>query len=115
MDNNRFGLSLQLQRAGLLNRSSEPVEIKLEVGLNLIEGRSLQLIEPQGTVNGKKLSTRLLQGFAQGFNEQLDLRRFEKRGITARLLQFNVTQEELNLAAFVRVVPPPSDRLPSEQ
>ncbi|NJK50981.1 DUF2993 domain-containing protein [Candidatus Gracilibacteria bacterium] len=115
LDNNRFGLSLQLQRAGLLNRSSEPVEIKLEVGLNLIEGRSLQLIEPQGTVNGKKLSTRLLQGFAQGFNEQLDLRRFEKRGITARLLQFNVTQEELNLAAFVRVVPPPSDRLPSEQ
>lgn len=115
LDDNRFGLNVQLQRTGLLNRASGPIEIKLEVGLNVIEGRSLQLIDPQGTVNGRKLSTRLLRGFATGFNEQLDLRRFEKRGITARLLQFNVTQEELNLAAFVRVVPPKRDRLSSEQ
>jgi hypothetical protein len=115
LDDNRFDLSVQLQRAERQNNNSEPVEIKLEVGLNLIEGRSLQLIAPQGTVNGRKLSTRLLRGFAQGLNEQLDLRRFEKRGITARLLQFNLTQEELNFAAFVRVAPPKRDRLPSEQ
>lgn len=105
LTNNRLSFQIQLQPSEIQANAAEPIEIKLEVGLNVVSGRSLQLSEPQGTLNGRRLSTRILRGFAEGANEQLDLRRFEKRGITARFLQFNITEEEINIATFVRVEP----------
>jgi LmeA-like phospholipid-binding len=103
--NNRFGFQIQLQPAKLQANAAKPIEIYLEVGLNVVSGRSLQIREPQGTLNGRRLSTRILRGFAEGANEQLDLRRFEKRGITARLLQFKIAEEEMKIAAFFRIEP----------
>jgi hypothetical protein len=46
-----------------------------------------------------------LRGFAQGLSEELDLRRLEKRGITARLLKFSLGEEEMKIAAFIRIEP----------
>jgi hypothetical protein len=105
LGNNRLGLRLQLQQSESQKNTSEPVEIKLEVGLDTKAGRSLQLRDPKGTVNGRRLSARLLRGLAEGLSEELDLRRLENRGIAARLLQFSVGEEEMNIAAFIRVEP----------
>jgi hypothetical protein len=103
--NNRFGLSLRLAQSENNQERAEPIDINLEVGLDLISGRSLSLVNPKGTVNGKQLSTRLLRGLAKGLSDELDLNRLQERGIAARVLQFSLTEEELNLAAFVRVEP----------
>ncbi|AFY79607.1 Protein of unknown function (DUF2993) [Pleurocapsa sp. PCC 7327] len=108
LGSNRLGLRLQLQQSQThkdVSEPPEPVEIKLEVGLNVVAGRSLQLNDPKGMVNGRRLSTRLLRGLAEGLSEELDLRRLENRGITARVLHLNVTDEEMHIAAFIQVEP----------
>jgi hypothetical protein len=103
---NRLGFDIQLQQRSQGEKAQpETVEIRLEAKLDLVAGRSLQLSEPSGSVNGRRLSKRLLRGLAKTFSKQLDLRQLEKQGITARLLQFSLAREELNLAAFVRVEP----------
>jgi hypothetical protein len=103
---NRLGFYLLLkQRSPSEKANPEPVEIKLEAKLDLVAGRSLQLSEPSGSVNGRRLSKRLLRGLANSFSKQLDIRQLEKQGITARLLQFSLAREELNLAAFVCIEP----------
>jgi hypothetical protein len=83
----------------------ETLDLVLEVGLNVVAGRSLELVEPKGTLNGKRLSSKLLKGFAQGLNKKLDLRNLENKGITARLLQFKIEEQQMNLAAFIRLEP----------
>jgi hypothetical protein len=105
LQNNRLSFQIQLQPSESEKDASELIAIKLETGLNLIAGRSLQLSEPTGTFNNRRLSTRLLRGFAQGLSEELDLRRLEKRGITARLLKFSLGEEEMKIAAFIRIEP----------
>jgi hypothetical protein len=104
MHHNRIAVTIVIQpsRDG---ESGEPINLALEVGLNLVGGRRLQLNEPSGTLNGRRLSTRLLKGFAEGLSEPLDLNNFEKDGITARLLQWQIDDDKLQVAAFARIDP----------
>jgi hypothetical protein len=102
MGNNRFGVAVKLQQnSSSSEKPPETLELWLEVTIKVIAGRSVQLLNPSGTLNGRKLSTRLLNGFAEGLSEDLDLRSLEKQGITARLLQFEITEDEFDLAAFI--------------
>lgn len=103
---NRLRAQIRLQPSQT-EPASQPTEVELEVGFQVIAGRSLQLVEPKGKINGRRLSTKLLQGFAEGLLEVLDLRRLEAQGITARLLQFSITEETIELAAFARIEPSP--------
>lgn len=103
LENDRLGVRLNLQSSNGATGTSEALEIILEVGFRLVNGRSIQLIEPEGTINGRRLSNRLLQGFAERLSQELDLRTLDKQGTIARLLQLETDGEKLNLAAFVRV------------
>jgi hypothetical protein len=100
---NRLQVQGQLQRSGTRRKDSQSLRLKLEWGLKLVAGKNIQLVEPKGTVNGKPVSTRLLQRFAQGISNRLDLSSLEKTGITARLLQLEVNEEQIRLAAFARM------------
>lgn len=102
LGDNRLRLQVQLRSLDAQEQVSPPLDLVLEVGFNVVAGRTLELIEPTGSLNGRKLSPRLLQGFAEGLNSQLDLRTLEKTGVTARLLQLKLSQDEINLVAFVR-------------
>lgn len=102
--NNRLRFQVQLRPGSSQQETSDQLEIMLEVGLNVVAGRSLQLVEPTGTLNRRKLSTRLLKSFAQGLDSQLDLRKLEKKGITARLLQLSLEQDQITLAGFLKVI-----------
>lgn len=119
LPSNRIRTEIQLQRVGnefrtpVGNKENEqeatqPLDVVLEAGLNVISGRTLQITEPTGSINGRKLSTRLLKGFAEGLNQQLDLRQLEKDNLIARILQLNITDEEITLASFIRVNPKPT-------
>lgn len=103
LDGNRLRVQLQLRQSKDKQEDSQPLEITLEVGLKMIGGRKLELIQPTGTINGRKLSTRLLEGFAEGLNERLDLASFEGKGITTRVLQLNIDDRAIHLAVFFRI------------
>ena len=100
LGNNRLGFQLQLHR---LNSQSPPLEINLELGVKVIGGRKLELLELSGTVDERKLSPRLLNTFAQGISQALDLQILESSGITARILQLDITGEEIQLATFIHI------------
>ncbi|GFE71118.1 DUF2993 domain-containing protein [Chroococcus sp. FPU101] len=104
-DNNRYRFSAQLQQASTADEPAQTLELILEVSVNVIRGRQIQLSQPAGSLNGRKLSSRLLNGFAERLSEQLDLQSLERNGITARVLQLKGENNQLDLAAFVRIEP----------
>ncbi len=101
LNNNRVALRAQIQQSD----NPKPLEVTLESGLKVVGGHSLQLIELNGILNGRKLSSSLLKGFAENLNGQLDLRLLEKSGITARVLQLKIEENTLYLAVFARLTP----------
>lgn len=98
---NRVRIETQVN---LLNQNrQETLNITLEVGLEKLQGYRLKIVEPKGTLNGKQLSNKLLQGFADNINKELDFRNLEASGITLRLLQLDINNDQINLAAFVSI------------
>ncbi len=97
--NNRLGLSAELKDPG----SGETLAVKLETGVNVIDGRKFQLVEPTATVGGTPVPPFLLTGLTAGIGDRLNVDMLEQRGVTARILQFKVNPEQLELAAFVKL------------
>ena len=83
------------------NRSRE-LDFVLESTVELRDGKTLRLIDPQGTVNNRPMSQRLPDGFAVGLSDRLDLNSLDD-GILARILQLEINQDRLELVGFVRV------------
>ncbi|MDJ0705459.1 MAG: DUF2993 domain-containing protein [Leptolyngbyaceae cyanobacterium MO_188.B28] len=83
----------------------EDLAVVLESGFAVIEGRQLQLITPQVMIGGETAPSQLVEKLTKGFLETFTLNRLESSGLTARVLEFGVDGEKLNLAFFVRVEP----------
>ena len=92
---------------------TEMLDLVVSSGINVIAGRSIELFDPQATLNGRKLSSRILKGFTDRINERLDLRSQEKSGIWLRLLQLKIGDGNLEVAGFARINPLPAN-LPAE-
>ena len=107
LGDNRSRLYLKLQpQAAAGEEVSPPLEMELAAKFAITGGRTLQILETQGTLNGRRMSGKLLQGFAEGLSEDyLDLRKLEAKGITARILQFRIDQDTMEVAAFIRIEP----------
>ncbi|WP_017293365.1 LmeA family phospholipid-binding protein [Geminocystis herdmanii] len=101
-DNNRVGIDSKVK---LPIRGDEILNVSLEFNLEVIKGHSITISEVEGTLNNRKLSSTLLQGFVDNINNQLSLRNLEKSGITVRLLQFNIDEDNLEIAGFVHLQP----------
>jgi hypothetical protein len=99
--NQRLRLQAELQEA----TDPDTLTIVVESGLAIIAGRQLQLLSPVVTLDGEAVPESILQSIAKGISAQSDLRQFEKTGLTARILQLNLTENQINLAAFVQVAP----------
>lgn len=114
LDENRLRVNIQVERADSFGDNSQPLDIMLELGIQVEGGRNIQLIEPKGTVDGKKISPRLLEGFTSGISKRLDLQRLQKRGIALHILKLDIDNQKLNMAAFIRVDPEETSELPAE-
>jgi hypothetical protein len=99
--NNRLGIETQVKLFNL--DETEILNITLNLGLKVVQGHKIEIIEPEGTLNGRKLSRKLLQGFADNINQRLNFNSLQSEGILIRLLQLEVTDQTLNLAAFLRI------------
>ncbi|MBD2539873.1 DUF2993 domain-containing protein [Coleofasciculus sp. FACHB-SPT36] len=102
LGDNRLRFQLELQEPG----NADKLVVSVESGLGIVAEHQLQLIEPNVLVNGMPVPPLLLASFVSGLNSRLDLRTLEDRGIAARLLKLDLNQEQLELAAFVRVEKP---------
>ena len=86
-----------------INNRSRELNIALELAIQVINGKTLRLIEPQGTVNDRPMSSRLLNGFAVGIGDRLNLNVLEADGILARILQLEIDEDRLELVSFIRL------------
>jgi len=84
------------------NRSRE-LDIVLELAFQVDNGKTIRLIDPQGTVNNRPMSSRLLQGFASGISDRLDLSSLSADGIITRILQLEIDEDKLELVSFIRL------------
>ena len=86
--------------------SSNPAKellIALKLNIKVSNGKNISLTEAKGSVNGRPLSSRLLNGFAEGISDRLDLTSIESDGIFARILQLKISDEKLKLVGFVKL------------
>jgi hypothetical protein len=115
---NRLQVSLKLSRPTRTNLNLEPnatagtyrgenasreLAISLELTVKVINGKKVRLLNPQGTVNGRPMSSRLLNGFATGISDRLNLNTLSADGILARILQLEINEDNLQLISFVRL------------
>lgn len=92
----RLRLRVTLQE----RRNRRQLNIVAESGLALIDGRTLRLVAPAITVDGQVVPPELLQAWTQ---RPIDLQRLIGDDLLARLLQLEITAEELAIAAWVRI------------
>ena len=91
-----------------INNRSRELDIVLELAIAVSEGKIVRLLDPQGTVNGRPMSARLLKGFAEGISDRLDLSSASADGILIRILQLEIDEDKLELVGFVFVEPKPA-------
>ena len=96
--NDRLGIKAELKDA-----SGEKLPVSLETGIEIVGGRKFQLIKPTAAVGGTPVPPFLLAGLTAGLSERLNVDMLEKRGVTARILQFKISPQQLELAIFVRL------------
>ena len=109
--NNRLRFQVELQQEGETQTdaaNARKLPIILESGIAFVSGRRLQLIEPSASIDNNEIPSFLIGPLSQSLTEQFDLGQLEQSGITARLLQLKINPEQLEIAAFVRVLPSPS-------
>jgi hypothetical protein len=94
----RLGIKAELKDPG----SGETLAIDLETGVSIVGGRKFQLLQPTATVDGTQVPPFILTGLTTGLSERLNVDMLEQRGLTARILQFKVNPQQLELAAFVK-------------
>lgn len=116
LDNRRlqFQVTLQSQEAQESQESQESqqsqesktqIPISIETEIQILNGRQLQLIEPAVTIDGKPLPPQLVNLLVGGISQRFDLTNLESRGITARVLNWQISNGAIELAAFIRIDP----------
>jgi LmeA-like phospholipid-binding len=85
------------------NKSRRQLIIALKFQIQVLNGKTIQITKPEGTVNNRPMSSRLLNGFAEGISDRLNLTSLEANGILARILQLEINEDELKLVGFAKV------------
>lgn len=104
LDNNRFAFNFET-RVSRSERRGETAtfNIRLESAIATRQGKQLQLINPRLAVNNRPFPPGLVTAVTQRVSQRLNLDALEKQNILARLLQLNIEEDEVKLAAFVQI------------
>ena len=103
LDGNLIRLQFQLSRLSGRSTRFQELTIKLEWQTKVVEGTKIELLKLRGTVNNRPVSNRLLQGLAEGVSNRLNFTNLEQNGIFVRLLQLEINNNQIELAAFMRM------------
>lgn len=97
--NNRLRFQVELTEA------NTKLAIRVETGINLIASRQIQLLEPVIYVNQEEVPQQLVRAIANNLGTQLNLANLEAYGIKARILKLQISPDQIEIAAFLRVDP----------
>lgn len=84
---------------------NETVAAILTTGVAIADGHQWMLLNPEMTVDGEPVPRQLINTLAQGIEARLSLKQLTEVGVVARVLQFELSPEALEVAVFVRVEP----------
>jgi len=101
-DRLRVQVTLRERRNGRL------IPIDVESGLAIVGGREIRLVQPAVNVQGVAVPPELLYSVTQG--PVVDLQRVGRDDILLRLLQLEVEEGQVAIAAWIRVDPETSSR-----
>lgn len=101
LEGDRFRIVVDLQD----RVTQENTAISIDLGLAILNGHRFALVDPIITVDGEETPPQLLEFFVQGAQERLTLRRLEALGVVARVINFKVRDNELDIAIFARIDP----------
>lgn len=101
LEGDRFRVVVDLQD----RVTQENIAIVVELGLAILNGHRFALVDPTITVDGEDTPPQLLESFVQGAQERLTLRRLETLGVVARVIDFKVRDNELDVAIFAKIEP----------
>lgn len=100
LEPNRLRFQVELTQGDV-----KPLAITVESGLLVVAGRQIQLVEPVVSANGQAVPNQLVSAIATNISKILNLRNLELYGLQVRLIKLKVSQEKLEIAAFLRVEP----------
>lgn len=103
LEENTIRLELELTRLGERRSRFQELSMSLECQIKIIKGTKIELAKLEGTINNRPLSARLLQGFAQGISDRLNFDNLEQNTMFVRLLQLRIDNNQIELAAFIRI------------
>jgi hypothetical protein len=101
LDGDRFRIVVDLED----RLTAESIPIEVELGLDIINGHQLELIDPKIVIEGEEAPPELIASLVAGANQQLTLRMLEQSGIIARIIEFEIRNNELDIAVFAKVEP----------
>lgn len=101
---NQIQLDITL-RQGNDDSEAETLNLRATTEVEIIRGEQLTLKNPSAELNGRKLSSRIVNSIVGSFSDRLSLKRLEIRGITARVIRYELTPDQLAVSAFVSIVP----------
>lgn len=101
LDGDRFRVVVDLEDRVAL----DTIPIVIELGLGIVNGHRFELIDPKIRIDGEEAPPQLMTSLIEGASEQLTLRSLEPSGVTARVLAFDIRDNQLELAIFARLEP----------
>lgn len=101
LEGDRFRIVVNLQD----RVTQENIPIEIDLGLAVLNGHRFALVDPTIAVDGEETPPQLLESFVQGAQERLTLRWLEASGVVARIIDFKVRDNELDIAIFARIEP----------
>ncbi|HEY9908019.1 MAG TPA: DUF2993 domain-containing protein, partial [Thermosynechococcaceae cyanobacterium] len=99
LENQRVRVQLTIQEP------NNPTKLKIlaESGIEVVAGRQIRLLQPVARVNDEEVPSEVMSTIVDGVFERLDLRQLEAEGVTLRILQFQLSPRQADLALFVQV------------
>lgn len=97
----RVRLEVTVQAA----RSQQSYPIQAEFRIAVANGHQLQIRDLSIRFNNQPVPAPLLNALTRSLERSLDLKRLEDEGVVARVLQFEISEEEMAIAGFIQVNP----------
>jgi hypothetical protein len=96
----RIAVSLEVAEAG----ATETLKLEVTSGIQITDGRQIELVDPTILVNGTPLPPGFVSQFKAGLQERINQRLFgQSLGPRLRVLKFSLASQQLEVIAFAQL------------
>lgn len=107
MEESRLALEVELEQATAEGQPPNNLKIQAEVAFEIEQGKKIKLTDISASLNDRQLSPRFTNLLKIGISDRLDLDIFASQGFIARILDFKLDENRLEIATFFRLSPSP--------